>query len=94
MLAVSTLQVNERGGRFWFDLLLIDTSPLTPLQPVFPGMPEDFLAGEGSVIERGLCLLQNPSLISPVSSTGQALLQRETSIPQNGAFKRGADPSF
>jgi hypothetical protein len=35
-------------------LIFIYASPLAPLQPVLPGTLDDFLAGEGSVIERGL----------------------------------------
>jgi hypothetical protein len=37
--------------------LLVETLPLTPLQPVVLNETKDFLAGEGRQIERGLCPL-------------------------------------
>ena len=38
-------------------LVAVLTSPLTPLQPIAPYKTSFCLAGEGSVIERGLCPL-------------------------------------
>jgi hypothetical protein len=54
----------------WF---LFMPYPLPPLQPVVPAKPEDFLAGEGSLIERGLFPLSeltSPSQTDKKSSMG------------------------
>jgi hypothetical protein len=46
-------------SKFWVRLHLVVsyTSPLTPLQPILLSIAGDFLAGEGRLLERGLCPL-------------------------------------
>jgi hypothetical protein len=55
----------------WF---LFHTSPPPPLQPVLAGKPEDFLAGEGRLIERGLSAPSLKSLpLSNMSKKGNLI---------------------
>jgi hypothetical protein len=61
-------------------LALIYASPLTPLQPVLTGTPEDFLTGEGGVIGRGR------STLSELTSPSQTNENRVLKIIQ---FERG-----
>jgi hypothetical protein len=56
------------------------TSPLAPLQPALTGTPQDFLAGEGIVTERGLRPL------SELTSPFQTLNKRAWGIIR---FERG-----
>ena len=66
-------------------ILLGFTSPLTPLQPVLADKPEDLLAGEGILIERGLRPL---SLRTPAFAriTGVKIEFR----PKEGSLRREA----